>query len=137
MVWSLSYRKPSNVVDGVISNWLPVVSGVPHGLSSDPPICFVHQRPAQCCPTYILRLLYLLMMPSIILMLIQLLIIYIFRQTWMICSSNKRVLNVPRTLSSYGARAFCYSAPRLQNALPADLRFCDSLDIDLQKDFRI
>lgn len=43
-------------------------------------------------------------------------------------SSNKRLLYVPRTMSSYGDQAFCSSAPRLWNSLPADLRFCDSLD---------
>ena len=50
-------------------------------------------------------------------------------------SSNKRLLNVPRTLSSYGDCAFSYSAPRVWNALLADLRLCDSLDI-LRNDFK-
>ena len=44
-------------------------------------------------------------------------------------SSNKRLLNVPRTFSSHGDRAFCSSAPKLWNSLPADLRLCDSLDM--------
>ena len=43
-------------------------------------------------------------------------------------SSDKQLLSVPRTSTSYGDRAFCSSAPRLWNSLPSDLRFCDSLD---------
>ena len=44
-------------------------------------------------------------------------------------SSNKRLLNVPRTLSSHDDQAFCSSAPRLWNSLPTDLQLSDLLDI--------
>ena len=44
-------------------------------------------------------------------------------------SSDKNLLTVPRTFSSYGDRAFYACAPKLWNSLPADLRFCDSLHI--------
>ena len=43
-------------------------------------------------------------------------------------SSDKCLLSVPRTFSSYGDRAFYASAPKLWNSLPSDLRFCNSLD---------
>ena len=43
-------------------------------------------------------------------------------------SANKRFLEVPRTLNSYGKRAFYSSSPELWNSLPVDLRLCDSLD---------
>ena len=44
-------------------------------------------------------------------------------------SSHKNLLSVPRTFSSHGDRAFYSCAPKLWNSLPADLRFCSSLDI--------
>lgn len=44
-------------------------------------------------------------------------------------SSDKHLLSVPRTFSSYGDRAFYASAPRLWNSLPLDLRLCNSLGV--------
>ena len=44
-------------------------------------------------------------------------------------SSHKNLLSVPRTFSSHGDRAFYSCAPKLWNSLPADVRFCSSLDI--------
>ena len=44
-------------------------------------------------------------------------------------SSHKNLLPVPWTFSSHGDRAFHACAPKLWNSLPADLRFCSSLDI--------
>ena len=44
-------------------------------------------------------------------------------------SSDKRLLSVPRTFSSYGDRAFYACAPKLWNSLPSNLRFCNSLDV--------
>ena len=44
-------------------------------------------------------------------------------------SSHKNLLSVSRTFSSHGDRTFYSCAPKLWNSLPADLRFCSSLDI--------
>ena len=41
---------------------------------------------------------------------------------------TQRILNVPRALTAYGDRAFSISAPRLWNALPPELRQCESIN---------
>lgn len=43
-------------------------------------------------------------------------------------SSNKLLLSVPRTISSYGDRSFSASAPKLWNSLPTDIRETSSLE---------
>ena len=52
-------------------------------------------------------------------------------------SSDKRLLSVPRTFSSYGDRAFYACAPKLWNSLPSNLRFCNSLDVFKNHLFKI
>ena len=44
-----------------------------------------------------------------------------------ICNLDNRVLYVPKTRTVYGDRAFSNCAPRLWNALPDNLRNCDTL----------
>ena len=43
-------------------------------------------------------------------------------------STDKLLLTTPRTLSSYGDRAFYAAAPKLWNTLPLELRSCTSID---------
>ena len=44
-------------------------------------------------------------------------------------SDDQRLLIVPRTsLKFYGDRALSVAGPKLWNALPRELRFCESLD---------
>ena len=45
-----------------------------------------------------------------------------------IIDNNLRILKIPRSLSSYGDRAFSNAAPRLWNALPLDLRTSETVD---------
>ena len=43
-------------------------------------------------------------------------------------STDKLLLTTPRTLYSYGDRAFYAAAPKLWNTLPLELRSCTSID---------
>jgi len=42
-------------------------------------------------------------------------------------SSDKNLLTIPRVKSSFGRRAFSFSAPTVWNSLPLSLRTCDSI----------
>ena len=43
-------------------------------------------------------------------------------------SSDKLLLKIPKTFSSYGDRAFSSCAPKLWNSLPMDIRSCVSIN---------
>ena len=56
----------------------------------------------------------------------QLLTPYVPTQT--LRSSDKLLLKIPKTFSSYGDRAFSSCAPKLWNSLPMDIRSCVSIN---------
>ena len=45
-----------------------------------------------------------------------------------LCSSDKCLLSIPQTFSSYGNRAFYATSPRLSNSFPLDIPFSNSLN---------